>query len=147
MKKYLLIFLSAFCLACASPHVKRECDPVEDSKYSSHKEVGELLKAQSEGLSSENIYLIFSADYCSACQKLYQILKKEGLNKKVIFIDIEKTWGFLFSREMNISSVPALAVITNNKTIQVHIGLKEVYFNLKKRMNSGKNIKLIQRNG
>mgnify|MGYP001200199241 CR=1 FL=1 len=144
--KYLLVASLLISLSCSGQQVKK-CPELQTTKYSSHKEVGELLKNQSAGIAYENVYVIFAADWCPSCQKLFVLLEDENLIGKVTLVDIEKTWGFLFSKEMNINSVPAMAVISSNKTIQVHVGLKEVYINLRKRLKDGKEIKLIQGGG
>tara|TARA_Y100001968_G_scaffold170527_1_gene156008 strand:+ start:4442 stop:4876 length:435 start_codon:yes stop_codon:yes gene_type:complete len=143
--RYLLTLLLVLFTACGSQQTITKCQhKVEKSKYSSHKEVGEMLKAQSQGLSTETVYIIFSADWCWACNKLYRLLQDAGIEKKVVFVDIEKTWGFLFSREMGIKGVPALAIINSNKTIQVREGLNKILTYLVAHLDSNKDIKLIQ---
>jgi len=143
--KYLLALLLAFCAACSGQQTIAKCQhKIEKSKYSSHKEVGEMLKSQSQGLSSETVYVIFSADWCGVCNKLYRLLQDAGIEKKVVFVDIEKTWGFLFSREMGIKGVPALAIINSNKTIQVREGLNKIITYLVAHLDKNKDVKLIQ---
>ena len=142
--KYLLIFLLALIPACNQAVVKKCQHEISKSKYSSYQEVGELLKTQSQGLSSETIYVVFAADYCGACKKLFRLLKDAGIEKEVVFIDIEKTWGFLFSREMNVSNVPSLAIINSNKTIQIREGLNDVLMYLVTHTGKKNRVELIQ---
>lgn len=143
--KTILILLLSLLVSCGGHGIKNVCEEkTVESKYSSYEKVGEALKAQSQGLSSETIYIVFAADYCPACRKLFQVLKKAGLEKKVLFVDIEKTWGFLFSREMSVDNIPALAVVNSNKTIQIKEGLHEVYKHLLSHAGKKRNIELIQ---
>ena len=143
--KTILVLLLSLLVSCGGHGIKdvREEQPVE-SKYSSYEKVGEALKAQSQGLSTGTIYIVFAADYCPACRKLFQALKKKGLEKKVLFVDIERTWGFLFSREMSVGHIPALAVVNSNKTIQIKEGFHAVYKHLLSRAGKKKRIELIQ---
>ena len=140
-----MILLLSFLISCGGHGIKNVCEEKRvESKYSSYEKVGEALKAQSQGLSTGTIYIVFAADYCPACRKLFQVLKKAGIEKKVLFVDIEKTWGFLFSREMSVDNIPALAVINSNKTIQIKEGFHEVYKHLLSHAGKKRKIELIQ---
>ncbi len=144
MRYWLTIFL-IFFVACSGQQITKECQH-EKSKYSSKKELGKLLKNQSQGLSSETIYIVFSADWCNICIRLHHLLQDAGISKKVIFVDVEKTWGFLFSQEMGISGVPSLAVINSNKTIQIREGINKIVTYLVSHLDSKKKkIELIQK--
>ena len=146
--KTVLILLLSFVVSCGGHGIKNVCEErPEQSRYSSHKEVGEILKAQSQGLSTETVYVVFAADYCAACRNLFRALKKAGLEKKVLFIDIEKTWGFLFSREMSVKNVPTLAVINSNRTIQIKEGFPDVLRHLLLRLGKKSEVDLIQGEG
>ena len=143
--KYLLALLLVVCASCSGSQTIAKCQhEIKKSKYSSHEEVGKILKLQSEGQSSETIYIVFSADWCGACNKLYRLLQDAGIEDKIIFVNIEKTWGFLFSREMNIKSVPALAVINSDKTIQVKENFNQILMYLVTHLDKKKDVKLIQ---
>lgn len=140
-----LPFLILLFSACSSQQVVSECQHmIKEPKYSTHKDVGEAIKAQSQGLSMETLYIIFAADWCEACNRLFHLLKEAKIDKRVIFVDIERTWGFLFSREMGAKGVPTLAVINSNKTIQIKAGLGNIMEYLTSRLGRDKKIKLIQ---
>ena len=62
----------------------------------------------------------------------------------MLFVDIERTWGFLFSREMSVENIPALAVVNSNKTIQIKEGFHAVYKHLLSHAGKKRNIELIQ---
>ena len=103
-----------------------------------------MLKAQSGGLSTKPIYIVFAADWCGACDNLYRLLQDAGIENSVVFVDIERTWGFLFSREMGVNGVPTLAVINSNKTIQTRAGVNKIITYLVARLDKNKDVELIQ---
>jgi len=143
--KFLLILLVTAFIACSGQqsYIKPTYE-IMKSKYSSHEKIEKILKSQSQRSSLETTYIIFAADFCGTCNKLYDLLKEAGVEKRVYFLDVEKTWVFLFSKEMNISSLPTMAVIKNNKTIEVKKGLNNILMYLVAHLNKNKEIKLIQ---
>ena len=144
--RYLLIFLLALCTACSSQQIVTKCQhKVEKSKYSSQESVGEAIKLQSQGFNNQKLYIVFAADWCSQCKKLYRLLQDAGIEKKIIFVDVDKTWGFLFSREMRVSGVPTLVILNSNKTIQSREGINKIITYLVANINKkDKDVKLIQ---
>ena len=114
-----------FSFGCGNPQQRIQQER-KQSKYASMQHVRKLLNDQSKGFSNKTIYVIFSASWCPSCTQLRKLLRDASIEDKVTFIDIDRTWGYLFSKEMGVNGIPALAVIKSDKTIEMRDNINKI---------------------
>ena len=117
--KWLLIFF-VFSLASCGPSIVQERTSEiivtyegkevyrAGSKYSSMKQLSDSMNYNSSGT-----YIIFGADWCTNCRKLYKFLEQTDSMKKVTLLNVEEQWVSKMSMTAGIHSVPTM-IVTNN---------------------------------
>ncbi len=115
--RYFLAFLLLLTFSCASKPVKL-AEEIPVPKYTSAKDFQKILKDQVDSKNQKTIHIIFSADWCPSCAQLRKLLKSAGIEHKLIFVDVDRTWAFLLSRKIGVKGIPALAIIKKDKMIE-----------------------------
>ena len=112
--RFILALFFIFFSSCASlPEPKCEkCPAVENSRYTSVEQFRKLTEKN-----TGRIYLLFAADWCKPCTSLFDRLEEAKISHGITFLNIDETWAFVLSRNLKISSVPALVVIENEKIL------------------------------
>ena len=87
------------------------------SKYTSRDQLTKLLNSGKEQV------VVFTAEWCSACQILSKALKQAKLKTKVHYLNMDELWVQKLALMMEIKSVPLMIHIDKaGKTIANRIG-------------------------
>lgn len=128
MKKilFLLCFLTIFCTSCTST-VACKKEHVKSSPYSSKKSIEDKLSSN-EG--NEVLRLLFEAPWCNACKRLDILMGQADVKGKVLRLNIDETWAFIFSKRFGISSVPALVELRKDSHPIIIMGADKIVMHL-----------------
>ena len=127
MNKSVLLFLISFCLIIPGCGAIQNRDDTNTSlvvHYEGreiHRRGGPSYISESDFASmiqSEEVIIIFSADWCSACRYTKKILDKLKIKNKIYYINAEEPWGNNLMRMMQENSVPLMVHILKNGSVR-----------------------------
>ena len=108
-RRFLSLFIVFLLSGCAASQV-----PIQNFK-AQYSELDDMKKAIANAKVGEKIYLLFGADWCEPCDQLKKLLEQEKIAHKVIMLDVDRTWAFLISRDLNVQGLPTLVVLTKRE--------------------------------
>jgi len=128
--KYFLLFLLSFLLSCGGSPKQPENSNTEAIITYNGKEVSrrgsryigahELRALLDRG---EEVIVVFSADWCGACELTRTALEKAKLKTEVYYINVDEPWVAKLAGMMSIKSVPLMIhTSSEGKTIATKVG-------------------------
>ena len=123
--RYFLALLLLFSFSCGNPQQK-SLQEREQPRYATAQQVKKALDDQFEGRSKKAIHVIFSTNWCPSCKHLRKLLRDAKIENQIIFVDVDRTWAFLFSKQIGINGIPTLAIIKSDKTIETRDDINKI---------------------
>lgn len=115
MFKYFLVFLSSLFLSCSALETKPNHDSNTElvvTYYGKevHRRSPYLSLTELENLTKQkkDIIIIFSANWCSACQLTKKAISQAELKTKVYYLNIDEDWVKKLALMFEIRAVPTM---------------------------------------
>jgi len=133
--RFFLTLLFLFNFSCGNPQRKalQEC---KQPKYVTAQQIKRMLDDQVEGRSKKNIHVIFSASWCASCKQLRKLLRDAAIENQILFVDVDKTWGFLFSKQVGVKGIPTLVIIKKDQAAEKRDNMNKILIYLLANVNN-----------
>ena len=123
--RYFLTLLLLFGFSCGNPQQK-SLQEREQPRYATAQQVKKVLDDQFEGRRKKAIHVIFSTDWCPSCKHLRKLLRDAEIENQVIFVDVDRTWAFLFSKQVGVNGIPTLVIIKSDRTTETRDDINKI---------------------
>ena len=120
-----LTFLLLFSFSCGNTQQKVQQER-KQPRYATSQQIKKVLNDQLEGRSKKTIYIVFSTSWCPACKRLRKLLRDAEIENQIIFVDVDRTWGFLFSKKVDVNEIPTLVIIKSDRTIETRNNVNKI---------------------